>query len=368
MEEISIGFNILVKRKEKGITQEELADFIGVSKSAVSKWESNQSYPDITLLPIIATYFDISVDELIGYHPQLTKEKIKSLYLRLSDDFSKKSFDEVYDECMDYAKKYYSCFRLQFNIALLLINHVNLVGDKERTNEIYKEAEDIFERIIKNSKDSSLCRQATYLKATCLLMTNRVGEAIINLESITELSLNPEILLANAYEMKGDTNKAVKISQEYIYGNVIGILGAVPSLIRLYGNDIAKVEKWIKMTLELSKIFNIKEIYPSSYLSIYYITAYIYVMNGKNDKAINMLENYVRTISNTEFFPIKLKTNEVFDCIEGLFEKLDLGNQSPRNEKIIKEEIKKAVIDNPVFKPLEKEEKFNDLIKRLKDI
>lgn len=70
MAEINVGINIAIKRKEKGITQEELANFIGVSKAAVSKWESNQSYPDITLLPIIATYFDVSVDELLGYHPQ----------------------------------------------------------------------------------------------------------------------------------------------------------------------------------------------------------------------------------------------------------------------------------------------------------
>jgi transcriptional regulator with XRE-family HTH domain len=50
MKEIRIGTKIIEKRKEKGLTQEELADHLGISKPAVSKWESGQSYPDITLL------------------------------------------------------------------------------------------------------------------------------------------------------------------------------------------------------------------------------------------------------------------------------------------------------------------------------
>lgn len=52
-------------RKEKGITQDELANYIGVSKASVSKWETGQSYPDIAFLPQLAAYFNISVDELI---------------------------------------------------------------------------------------------------------------------------------------------------------------------------------------------------------------------------------------------------------------------------------------------------------------
>lgn len=56
MEELLIGEVVYKLRKEKGITQEQLANFIGVSTAAVSKWESGTSYPDITLLPAIATF------------------------------------------------------------------------------------------------------------------------------------------------------------------------------------------------------------------------------------------------------------------------------------------------------------------------
>ncbi|MCP8382539.1 helix-turn-helix domain-containing protein [Clostridioides difficile] len=67
MNELNIARTLILKRKEKGITQDELANYIGVSKASVSKWETGQSYPDITFLPQLATYFNITVDELICY-------------------------------------------------------------------------------------------------------------------------------------------------------------------------------------------------------------------------------------------------------------------------------------------------------------
>jgi Predicted transcriptional regulators len=83
MKEINIAKMLVTKRKEKGITQDEIAAYIGVSKASVSKWETGQSYPDITFLPQLAAYFNISIDELMGYAPQMIKEDIKKLYHRI---------------------------------------------------------------------------------------------------------------------------------------------------------------------------------------------------------------------------------------------------------------------------------------------
>ena len=64
---IKINEQIAFLRKQRGLTQEELAGALGVTNQAVSKWESAQCCPDIQLLPDIADYFGVSIDELIGH-------------------------------------------------------------------------------------------------------------------------------------------------------------------------------------------------------------------------------------------------------------------------------------------------------------
>ena len=66
MSEMTLGKRIMQHRKRLGLTQEQLAERIGVSAQAVSKWENDLSCPDISLLPVLAEIFGITVDELLG--------------------------------------------------------------------------------------------------------------------------------------------------------------------------------------------------------------------------------------------------------------------------------------------------------------
>lgn len=70
MEILKVGNKIKVKRTERDLTQEKLANMLGVTKAAVSKWETGEGYPDITMLPRIAGLFHITIDELLGYNPK----------------------------------------------------------------------------------------------------------------------------------------------------------------------------------------------------------------------------------------------------------------------------------------------------------
>lgn len=64
-----IGNNIMILRKEHGLTQEQLANALGISYQAVSKWETGNACPDISTLPLLADQFSVSVDQLIGRVP-----------------------------------------------------------------------------------------------------------------------------------------------------------------------------------------------------------------------------------------------------------------------------------------------------------
>ena len=97
MTTIKINEQIAFLRKQKGLTQEELANALGVTNQAVSKWESAQCCPDIQLLPGIAKLFDVSVDELLGYK---TTDGLGDICLKIKDYFSalpeKAAFENAY--------------------------------------------------------------------------------------------------------------------------------------------------------------------------------------------------------------------------------------------------------------------------------
>ena len=75
---MSFGEKLAKLRKEKGISQEDLAQELNVSRQAVSKWESNSAYPETEKIVLICKFFDASMDELIGIKE--TKEKHSNYY------------------------------------------------------------------------------------------------------------------------------------------------------------------------------------------------------------------------------------------------------------------------------------------------
>lgn len=91
MDSISIGKIISEQRKSKGLTQEQLANQLGVSPQAVSKWENGISCPDIMILPKLADIFEISIDELFGkkaeqetsYIPTEERKPFEKLIMRV---------------------------------------------------------------------------------------------------------------------------------------------------------------------------------------------------------------------------------------------------------------------------------------------
>lgn len=75
--EFNFGKKLKELRHKKDVTQEELAAHLKISSQAVSKWERDESYPDITLLPRLALYFDVTIDEMLGISGEKMKEDVE---------------------------------------------------------------------------------------------------------------------------------------------------------------------------------------------------------------------------------------------------------------------------------------------------
>ncbi|MEL1136046.1 helix-turn-helix transcriptional regulator [Desulfitobacterium sp. THU1] len=364
MKEINIAQVIVNKRREKGITQDELASYMGVSKASVSKWETGQSYPDVTFLPQLAAYFNISIDELMDYKPQMRKEDIRQLYKRLSADFASKPVDEVLEECHLIIKKYYSCFPLLLQMGLLMINHGGLPKDSQKTAALIAEAKALFIRVREESDDVSFTRQALYLEALCNLALGDSQAVLELLEGKIEPAMPPESLLASAYQMTGRVNEAKSILQVGIFQNIVVLFNFFPAYMALCIDEREKFEEMLRRALAMVEAFDIKRLHPAVTVGIYLTAAQGYVAQGHQDKALAMLQEYTALVTG-DIYPLSLHGDAFFDQLDSWLEDLDLGTNLPRDEKTIRQSMADAVVQNPTFAVLAEDKGFQRIVDKL---
>ena len=155
---IYLGENIKRLRREKDITQETLAEFLGVTFQSISKWERGESYPDITLLPAISDFFKVSIDELMGVNKAQDEEEIKRL-LKEHDNFTDTKL--ILKSIKNLKDKYPTDFRVQLRWMGYLIFYDDWDKLEENTHEIMS----IYNNIQNNcTKDSlRICAKRYYI-------------------------------------------------------------------------------------------------------------------------------------------------------------------------------------------------------------
>lgn len=366
MKEINIARAIINKRREKGLTQDDLASHIGVSKASVSKWETGQSYPDITFLPQLAAFFNISMDELMGYEPQMNKEDIRKLYLNLSSDFTVKPFDEVLGHCREIAKRYFSCFPLLFQIGVLLVNNSMESGDMDKALAVIAESKELFIRVKKESENAELCRLALNMEAFCALTLGNAEEVIELLGKTSDKIICTETLLAPAYQMIGKQRQAKSVLQVGIYQHMGCLFGALTDYLPLCTDEPEQFEETYRRAVAVAEAFDLKNLHPAILMKLHIIAAQGYTMFGNTSRALEILERYAELVTGN-IYPLKLKGDVYFTLLDEWIGELDLGAALPRDEKLVRQSILDSIVNNPGFTSLAHEHQFQGIAKKLKN-
>jgi len=165
MTNINIGNKIRELRKKKGITQEVLASILSVSPQAISKWESGLTYPDMEMIPVIAGYFEVSMDILFDYDVREMKAKIQ----KITDEARTYFFDDTpkYIETIKAALREYP--DNEFLLCCLLDAYEYVLRDREDVSHL-DELIELSQKIITESTDflrvcnAKDCQSAAYLK------------------------------------------------------------------------------------------------------------------------------------------------------------------------------------------------------------
>lgn len=163
--QIKLGEKIRELRRRDGRTQEALADTLGVTGQAVSRWEANGGYPDMEIIPAIANYFHVTIDELFGYNGDRDK-KIRNI---LEDADAMINAQRDMEPCISFLREASSEFPSEVQILLRLGYALNICGwqkygargytedgcdyalndsDYNSKNEYWREALVIFQKVL----------------------------------------------------------------------------------------------------------------------------------------------------------------------------------------------------------------------------
>ena len=147
---IYFGENLKRLRKEKELTQETLAEIFGVSFQTISKWERGETYPDITMLPVISSYFNVSVDSLLGVDKAQKEQKIME-YHDLYERWRIKDTPQTLKIFKDAVKEFPGEYSILVRYMELLRCECDF-RDEKATKELFS----IYDNIQKNCTDDSI--------------------------------------------------------------------------------------------------------------------------------------------------------------------------------------------------------------------
>lgn len=237
--EMQIGNRIKELRKEKGLTQEKLAECVGISFQAVSKWENNIALPDITLIPRLAQIFGVTTDDLFAYNRK-----------------------EIEADIARYAQKAYGLRET----------------DPKESRRILEEG------LQKYPENDILLNNLLYVLnyAENPDETIRIASKLIDQASGNDVRYDALRFLAFAYHAKGDTDSAVAALEQIpeICFTKLSEMAFVLSGRPKY--EAAQKQKWISFEILLQMMYKIAECYEA---------------DGKREQAATEIERALALIS-----------------------------------------------------------------------
>ena len=307
---LKIGTVIYELRKQHDVTQEQLANVIGVSVPAISKWENGISYPDITLLPIIARYFNTTIDELMSYEMTISEEEIKAFMEKCQVMLQIEPFDVVVKVCEDYLHQYPNSLELKLNIGSLYMMSFSFLTEESEIMNLMQKAIELFEKA-SISPDIKVQEHANYLLASLYGMTEDEEKAEEVLLKLPKTELNRDDLLIPIYIRQERYEEAKKMLQMNMMKAIQSITLYLSNFTNLSmkENDIKLAEK---LVLTHSKLVNLFELEAELGVSSYLEVANFYAKLKNKEKTLKKLEWLVDKLSTTE----EPKISEIFNLLD----------------------------------------------------
>ncbi len=282
---INFGENVRRLRIDRGLTQERLAEFLGISFQAVSKWERGDTVPDLFMLTTVAAFFDVSTDKLLGIDKRDQEREIQEYIDKYSSLWQQARYEDVLETMKEAVRSYPA----EFSLWVRYLNILLWCGQKsnENTLSIKNEAEAVYSKITEHCTVDSIriwakklmCR---YYKTLCNIEGSGISQERIS-EILDEMPLmqNSRDYLACSFSQSGeDKEDACKKA-------ICEIAYLLSSIGKEFEDNDRKGEKLKSLTDVIKSIYPDGD-YGKSTVNMAYMLMELsnyYERTGENEKA-----------------------------------------------------------------------------------
>lgn len=201
-------------RKEAGLTQEEMANRLGVTTPAVNKWENGNSNPDIELLAPIARLLHISLDTLMSFHEELAPSEIGDMIREMDTMFISEGFETVYEWASDKIKEYPNRNMLIWQVAVML--DARRLTDVTIDSEKYDEQINAWYELVLKDEDEKIKRHAADSLFGFYLRKKEYVKAEGYLQYFSDNDPMKKIYQGRLYKEQGDKENAYKTFEDIV--------------------------------------------------------------------------------------------------------------------------------------------------------
>lgn len=338
---MNIGSKIQELRKINKFTQEQLADAVGVSIPAVSKWENGASFPDVTLLSPIARFLRTDLNDLLDFEENLSKKEVDFYIDSLRSTFESEGFESGVEASYKLAKEYPSSNLLKVNLVTLIRFYGNLNNqaiDKNNPPEYIEVCIDwlLHVHTYPNENDHPIV-EAGCLSLLCMLYKD-IGqlEKMESLINIPESSHDPTLLLSQVYLMQDKLDEAENLFKNKVFNHLFSTISDIMGLCRIHIKRMSydKAHSYAEDFYTITSRISIIHFIPSSLL------LEVYLAKGDLEMAYKSLLACFKEleVSSEQLLPERyLKTNK--------YEKIEVWSTTLDDDT--REIFLKQLKDNP---------------------
>ena len=296
--EMNIGNKLSRLRREKGLTQEQLAEMLGVSPPAVSKWENGHSYPDITLLCPLARALGTNVDNLLQFEENLCDEDVIKLMNDIIELARQDGCKAAEQKMLSLLHHYPNSISLKYHAAVVWnIFPVLFPSDDEETRRRWTAQKKKLLTEVRSSGDGTYWQTATLQLAGIAIAEGELeqGEQLLN--ELPEQIVDPTPTKSLLYLKKDEPEEALKTTQKRLYSLIKKVQSCLmmmlePKII----DDMEQTMQIFEVYKTVDDLFGLGHMYDGLLLDIY-------VRMNRYEDAADCLVRYVDVITGEAVTP-----------------------------------------------------------------